>query len=128
MKIKMSNVLALQTLYDKVKDQVMPISLAYKWSRLFKTLQEASDFYYTELNKIVNLYGEKDEEGNLVPTESGNGIKIRPESLQEAQIKINELSMLETDVSDDLKFSLTELDNLTLSLDEFNQLLPIIEQ
>jgi hypothetical protein len=63
-----------------------------------------------------------------VSTESGNGIKIRPESLQEAQIKINELSMLETDVSDDLKFSLTELDNLTLSLDEFNQLLPIIEQ
>lgn len=127
MKIQISNAFSILNVYDKIKDQVIPIQIAYKWSRLLKPLQEASDFYYTELNKIIRLYGEKDENGNLVSLEHGEGVKVSPDKIEEAQTKINELSSLEVDLPD-ITFSLEELENFKLSLEEFNQFLPFIRE
>lgn len=126
MKLKMSNVLAMQSIYPKLKDQVMPISITYKLARLFNSFQESSEFYSTELSKIITKYSEKDEEGNPIPLEYGVGVKIQQEYLVEAQEKLNELLRLEVDVPD-ITFTLRELESVQLSLDEFNQLLPFIQ-
>jgi len=125
MKLKMSNVLAMQSIYSKMKDQVMPISLTYKLARLFKNLQDAADFYSAELNKLILNYSEKDEKGRPIPIDGGQGVKIQQDHLVEAQEKINELLQLEVDVPD-ITFTLRELEPVQLSLDEFNQLLPFI--
>ena len=105
----------------------MPISLAYKLARLFNNFKDTSEFYSAELNKIIDQYSEKDENGNAIPIEGGNGIKIQQDYIVEAQNKINELLQLEVDVLD-ITISLDELKDLKLSLDEFNQLLPFIQE
>ena len=126
MKLKMSNVLAMQSIYSKLKDQVMPISITYKLARLFNSFQESSEFYSAELSKIIAKYSEKDADGNPVPLDYGAGVKIQQEYLVEAQEKLNELLRLEVDVPD-ITFTLQELESVQLSLDEFNQLLPFIQ-
>lgn len=127
MKLKMSNVLAMQSIYSKIKDQIMPISLTYKFARLFKSFQELADFYSTELNKLIIKYSIKDENGQPVPIEGGQGVKIQPDLLIEAQGKISELLQLEVDVPD-ITFTLQEFDNIHFSLDDFNQFLPFIQE
>ncbi len=126
MKIKMSNALDILAVYRKIKDQVMPISITYKLARLFNSFQEASEFYSAELSKIIDRYSEKDAGGHPIPLDYGSGVKIQQEYLVEAQEKLNELLRLEVDVPD-ITFTLQELEPVQLSLDEFNQLLPFIQ-
>lgn len=126
MKFPMSKVLTFQQLWSKMKDQIMPIQLAYKLSRLYDSVDNNARFYSTELNKIISEYAERDTEGNMVPAEAGNGIKLQQAYIPKAEAAVNELLNLMVDVPD-ISFTLDELKDIKLSLEEFGTLLPFIK-
>jgi hypothetical protein len=126
MKIKIYQVLGVLSIYEKVRELKVPAKVAYKFNKLCNALKNDADFYRVELNKIIERYGERDENGSLIPLEYG-GVKIKSEDMPTAQKEINNLDNLEVDAPD-IKFTVDELDGLQLSIEDFNRILPFIEE
>lgn len=59
MQIKMINVVNASGLYEKIKDQVLPIKLNYKFNKLFSKINSEAEFYQIEFQKILMKYAEK---------------------------------------------------------------------
>lgn len=125
MKIRLSQVIALSPVYADIKATVLPPLTAYKFTKFFNSVQENATFYSNELNKIINEYAEKDADGNVIPLENGDGIKLQHDKIKEAQIAINDLMNLMVDIID-IKFSFAELEKVKLSLEQFELFLPFI--
>lgn len=96
------------TFYEKIKEQKMPMSLAYKLSKLYRKSKEDETFYQEKLREILYKYGELDEQGNLIPIDDGKGIKIKPDQQTECLADINELQ----DTISDIQFDPLTLDEL----------------
>lgn len=126
MKIKMAKILDLRDIYEKIKTQSLPITTTYKISKLFTAINSETEFYQTQLNSIIQEYGKKDENGQFILTEDKQGVQVEADKISEAQAKIVELHNLEVDLPD-ITFSLPELEKIELSVEEFNSLLPFIE-
>jgi hypothetical protein len=121
----MWQVLSILGIYDKIKESRVPAKVAYKFNKLCLALNNDAEFYRTELNKIVQQYGEKNEDGSFVFLDGGS-IKIKAEVYDDAKKEINNLDGLEVDAPD-IKFTVDELDGLQLSIEDFNRMLPFIE-
>lgn len=126
MKIKMWQVFKILNIYSRIKEIKAPAKVAYKFNKLCASLEGENKFYAEELNKIIQQYGEKAEDGSFKKTADGNGIKIRQEVFEVAQKEINNLDFLDVDVPD-ISFTLEELDGLQLSIEDFQYMLPFIE-
>lgn len=122
----MYQVLGILGIYERVRELKVSAKVAYKFNKLCNALKNDGDFYRVELNKIIERYGERDESGSLIPSEYG-GVKIKSEDMPTAQKEINNLDTLEVDAPD-IKFTVDELDGLQLSIEDFNRILPFIEE
>lgn len=125
--MKMYEAVKFQKLYTEIKDNKMPLRLAYKLNKLFQEVEKSIIFYQESLNKLIEEYGKKDENGNFVPTETGDGITIKEEDIEECGKKVQELNELEV-VVDSVKFNLEELESLELTISEIGFLMPFIEE
>lgn len=121
----MWQVLSILGIYDRVKESKVPAKVAYKFNKLCLALNDDAEFYKTELNKIIQQYGEKHEDGTFVFLDEGS-IKIRREVYDDARKEISNLDNLDVDAPD-VKFTVDELDGLQLSIEDFNRMLPFIE-
>ena len=126
MKITMEQVFKILDIYKKVKGLKVPAKVAYKFNKLCSSLEGDAAFYNEELNKIVQQYGEKEEDGSFKQTPDG-GIQVKEGQIESAQKDINNLWALEVDVPD-ITFTVDELDGLELSIEEFNSMLPFINE
>lgn len=127
MTIKLIQAVNLRQLYPKFKEKVLPIKTTYKISKLFKVIEEESEFYTTNLNKIITDYAEKDENGVPVLTEDGKGVQLKQEDIAKAEQAITELWDLDIEIPD-VQFSFDELEPIELTVEEFNYLLPFISE
>lgn len=129
MTLKLTKVLDIGLISNEIEKQILPARLTYKLSKIFAAAKEHGQLYANEINKLVQEYGEKDENGNLIPLEGGEGnsIKIKPEYIGLVQTKINSLLSLDVDFPD-IFLSLDELESVQLSLKDFNALLPFIKE
>ena len=122
----MYQVLNILSIYERIRELKVSAKVAYKFNKLCNSLKNDADFYKTELNKIIERYAERDENGSLIHLEYG-AIKIKSEDMPTAQKEINNLDTLEVDAPD-IKFTIDELDGLQLSIEDFNRILPFIEE
>lgn len=128
MYLKMTQVMNINSLYDKIKTAKMAPATAYKFSKLFKAIKQEASFYQEELSKILDTYGEKDENGQIkyVDPEAGS-IQLRKDTLDEAQKSFSELFNLEVELPS-LNFKLADFENLDLTLDEFELFTDLISE
>lgn len=126
MKIRMFQVFRILDIYGRVKTLKVPAKVAYKFNKLCIGLDEDNKFYNEELNKILQQYANKNEDGSFKRTELG-GIDIKEDQIETAQKEIDSLYNLEVDVPD-IKFTIDELDDLELSIEDFNAMLPFIDE
>jgi hypothetical protein len=126
MKIKMFQVFRILDIYTRVKGLKVPAKVAYKFNKLCIDLDADNKFYNEELNKILQQYANKNEDGSFKRTEAG-GIDIKEDQIEAAQKEIDGLYNLEVDTPD-IKFTVDELDGLELSIEEFNVMLPFIKE
>ena len=113
--------------YEKIRTQKLPIKTAYKFTKIFSEIEKETDFYYTKLKEIIDSYAARDENGQVIPADDGNGVKIKEVSIPACQDEINELASLEV-ILPDIYFSLEEMEKLELTVDEFSLFLPFIKE
>lgn len=126
--MKLSDIFQLAQLEPKIKDKKMSIKTTYKFTRLFKEIEEQVNFFNETLSNLIKEYGKKDENGEFVLTENKSGVMIQEDRYNECMAKVQELNELEPELSYIPSFKLEELDNLELSIDDLNLLMPFIEE
>lgn len=126
MTLKMYQIIDFPTFYTKVKSQKLPFKISYKVALLANEVQKHIDFYQENFRNLIMEYSKKDEQGNLIPTEDGQGVLLSEETMQEAYAKLNELRELDVELPD-TKFSPDDFDNIEISPEEMIIIMPFIE-
>lgn len=119
-KVKLSELLNSTETLKKLSQKDFKAKLAWSISRLLKAAeQEIQEFNDTRMN-LINKYGEKGDDGQLVTDDKGN-CRIVPESIQEFSNELNELINTEVEINanpidiellEDLEFTPTEMTQL----------------
>lgn len=123
--MKLGNIETLYNTLSSLKEKEMPIRLSYKFTLLLDKIDCDYNFFISEMRKIINKYGLKDDQGELVQ-ENGN-IKINPDSLGLAEKALQELH--ETEITlPDITFTLNELESLNIKPADLRALLPFIKE
>jgi hypothetical protein len=125
--LKMQQVIEFHTVYSKIKEQEMPVKLAYRLNQIEEICEKKANFYEITMRDIIARYSEKDNEGNPVFLEGNNSVKIKPEFINECTEKIQELSELEVELPD-ISFTLDSLEALKLSALEVKALMHFIKE
>ena len=113
MKVKSGIIVnGLQTILN-LSEKSMPIKLTAKLLRLADDLTKENNFIEKQRRDIIEKYGDKDENGELIIT-NGN-VTFSNENLLKAQEDLNELSNLEVDIID-REITENELENANLEL------------
>jgi len=125
--MKLIDVQSVDMLYSKLGNRSgMPIKTTYKVLKLFEGIKKDVEFYKEELQKIVDEYAERNEDGEFVYTENGQGVKIKEGKLDECTEKLDALAEVEVEVPN-IKFKIDELPD-SLSVHDLKLLMPFIEE
>lgn len=89
----LNDVLRAVPVLREISTKEFPGSVTFKIARLIRELDKEIQLFEEERNKIANKYGEKDENGNLIPQENGT-VKIPDEQILDCNKELQ--SLLET--------------------------------
>jgi hypothetical protein len=126
MTLKMYQITDLPTFYTKIKSQKLPFKTSYQLTLLVSEAEKHINYYQEQFRNLLDEYGKKDEQGNLVPTADGQGILLTEETMNEAYAKLAELRELDVELPN-TKFSLDDFGNIELSPEEMVVIMPFIE-
>ena len=125
--MKFSEAFEVLEIRNLLVDQKLPIKVSYKLTRFFNELEGETKFFNDKLQKLIEDYGKKDENGNYIYTDDKQGVKIQEDKFQECMDKIDELNKLEVNLSYIPEFTLDELEPLNLEMKYISLLLPYIK-
>ena len=125
--MKFSEAFQILEVRNLLVNQKLPIRVSYKFTRFFNELEEETKFFNDTLQKLIEEYGKKDENGDYIYTDDKQGVKIQDEKFQECMDKIEELNKLEVNLDYIPEFTLDELEPLNLEMKYINLLLPYIK-
>lgn len=128
MKVKIYEIQQFNEVYNKIKDITLPIKLGYRLAKLAAQCQKEMEIYQSQLTKLIQEYGARDEKGELIPTEDGTGIKIKEDKIKECQDKITELITIDVELNEEpILISFFE-DDVKLSVDDIKCLSPFLSE
>ena len=76
MTIKSSTIQELEKIFSEINNKQFNIETQYKFIKIKKKLKEEIEIINNQIQILIDNYGEKDKNNNLVLTENG-GIKIK---------------------------------------------------
>lgn len=126
MTFKMYQIIDLPSILIKVKSQKLPFKTAYKVALFIQEVQKHVDFYQENFRILLMEYSKKDENGNPMPTEDGQGVLLAEETMNEAYQKLAELRELDVELPD-TKLSVEDFGDVEISPDEMMIIMPFIE-
>lgn len=128
MKLTLQQVEQAYLACQKIKDEKLGVSLAFRLLKLYNDLETEIKNIDNFRRDIILKYCDKDENGNpkTVQTEQGEGISINPDYQIKAQAELNELFATEIDIKD-YCFGIDEFKNISISLSELSGFLPFIK-
>lgn len=100
--------------------------LAYKIMKFCKSVAADEEFYNNKRNEIINEYAVRDENGAIVQSDDGV-VNIIQDKIPEANAALMELNGVEVEAPN-IKFSLSELEELKLSVADMFALDAFIEE
>lgn len=114
---------------QKIFNEKLPLTLAYKVAKIQRAIAADIEFYQKRYKEIITEYGDKDENGNLKTSEDGTLILMVPENREKAQAEITQLEEKEVDVPiDEYLLSLSDFNqDKMVSMEELSGLLPFIK-
>lgn len=127
MTLKMYQIIDFPTFFEKVKNQKMSFKTSYRLTLLANKVQEHIDYYQEQFRNLLLEYSKKDENGNPVPTEDGQGVLLVEETMNEAYQKLGELRELDVELPD-AKFSPEDFGDVELSPTEMMIVMPFIAE
>ena len=125
--MKISDLLQLNAVYQKIDAGTteIPFKTAYKFVQLKEAIEKPITFYQEQMNKLIEEYAQKDDNGHYKMTEDRRDVLIVEGKEQECHEKVMELEACDFTIPD-ITFSLDELANLSLSLSEMTALMSFI--
>jgi hypothetical protein len=125
MNIKIHQLADFPSLFEKLKSQKLTFKTSYRLTLLAKEIEKHITFYQESFRDLIIEYSKKDENGNPIHTDDGQGVKLVEETMVEAHQRLNELQDLDVELPD-YKFSPDDFGDIELTLLEMNVLLPFI--
>ena len=119
-KVNLNDILDASETFNTIMQQSFKGSLAFKIARLARELDKEMKTFNDERQKIIQKYGEKDENGELKADENGN-VKFEIDKLDEINEEFNALlnnqleinaELLPMDKIDDFDITPQEMLNL----------------
>ena len=127
MTLKMYQIIDFSSFFEKVKSQKLPFKTSYRLTILAQEIEKHINFYQEKFRELILTYSEKDEAGNPITTDDGQGIKLAEATRQEAYTQLTELRGLDVELPD-TKFSIDDFADVELSPMEMNIILPFIAE
>ncbi len=114
--------------YSEIKNEKMPISLAYKLNQIANSADNDLQFYSKNYNKYLSEYAEKDSEGQYLLNEDKTGIILKPDTIEEAHERFNELDNYNfPDLKNEEKISISEFNNIEISPTVLAGIMPFLK-
>lgn len=126
MTLKMYQILDFPSFFTKVKSLKLPFKTSYKLTLLAQEIEKHTAFYQEKFRETLMEYGKKDEQGNLIPTDDGQGIRLVEETMDEAYVRLTELRDLEVELPN-TTFSVEDFENVEMSPQEMLVIMPFIK-
>ena len=124
-KVKISDLLNSTEALQKLSKTDLKAKLAWQVSRLLKSAdKEIQEFNETRM-KLIQKYGEKDENSELVTDENGN-CKITPDSIESFSNELNDLVISEVELNAN-KIRIDDLNEVNFTPAEMNVLETFID-
>lgn len=124
-KVKISDLLNSTETLQKLSQKDFKAKLAWSISRLLKAAEkEIQEFNDTRMN-LINKYGEKDENGQLVTDDKGN-CKIENEVLSEFSSELNDLISAEVEINAN-KIDIALLEDIEFTPSDMAALEPFVD-
>ena len=114
MKVKAGIVYNALDVINEISEKPMKVSLVAKLLRLSDELEKENRLIEKQRKEILQKYGKKDENGQLIISEDGN-ISFENEEFEKVQNELYELSELEIEITD-REITQEELENSNLEL------------
>ena len=123
--MKINNIVYARNVFQKIKDEKIPVKLAWKVVKFLNKTDESVKFYGEKFKGIVDEFSQKDENGS--PITNGNGFTIIKGKESDCSKAIKELNELEVD-KPEIIFTLDELDCLQMSISDMDAISEFIEE
>lgn len=127
MNTKIHQLTDFPSLFEKLKSQKLTFKTSYRLTLLAKEIEKHITFYQENFRNLIMEYSKKDENGNPIPTDDGQGVKLVEETMAEAYQRLAELQDLDVELPD-YKFSPDDFGDIELTPLEMNVLLPFIQE
>lgn len=112
MKLKLSQIVQINQIFEEFADSPLSIKTSYKIMKVLEQLEKDSNFFKEKLAELIDKYGERDSNNQLII--QNDSYKIKEEEKENFDNDYNELQNIENKL--DLEtFSLEELEELKLS-------------
>ena len=115
-KIKLNDVVKSTETFNKIMQQSFKGSLAFKIARLARELDTEMKTFNEERQKIIQKYGNKDENGELIIDENGN-VKFDNANIEEINQDFSSLLETELEINAD-KLPMDSIDNFEITPQE----------
>ena len=120
------NLISAARVFAQIGQTKISSKLAYKIMRFCKSIAADEEFYNNKRNEIINEYAVRDENGAIVQSDDGV-VNIIQDKITEANAALMELNGVEVEAPN-IKFSLSELEELKLSVADMFALDAFIEE
>ena len=119
-KVKLNDIVNATETFNKIIQQSFKGSLAFKIARLVRELDKEMQTFNAEKQKIIQKYGEKDENGELIVDKKGL-VKFDKTNLKEINEEFNSLLNTELEINAD-KLPMDSIDNFEITPQEMLQI------
>ena len=124
--LKMYEIVDFPSFFEKIRNQKLSFKTSYRLTILAGEIEKHINFYQESFRNLLDTYGKKDENGNIIPTADGQGIMLIEETIPEFNTKYNELRMLDVELPD-VSFGVDEFGGTELTPMEVYIIKPFIK-
>lgn len=111
----------------KILERPLPTKVCYSLTKIKDCIVKEAPFYRDSIRKIVFDCAQLDEKGELIPTDDGNGFKLKDDKIIEFHERMEELEKLPIEIPT-YQIPLERLDNLEFSIAEMTIMMPFIKE
>ena len=122
MKVKAGIIYNAMQVIDELSEKPMKVALVAKLLRLSDELQKENQLIEKQRMEILEKYGKRDEDGQLIIDENNN-VGFEGDNIEKVQKELYDLSELEINITDrEITEEELENNNLELTMNQFTVL------
>lgn len=112
MKVKLIDLMQINQIFEKLYDKPLSVKTSYKLMKFAESIQKDIQFFKQNIADLIEKYGEKDKDGNLILVD--DNYKIEKDHIEDFNAQYREIQEVEAEIKN-FKLSLDELKGVKLT-------------